>query len=71
MQRARVEPGCQRASATGRDQDMAQGEALPGPRNASKSHLSQADCSDHLVQGKLFNYLKFSQEEKSRLRSPE
>lgn len=71
MQRARVEPGCQRASATGRDQDMAQGEALPGPRNASKSHLSQADCSDHLVQGKLFSYLKFSQEEKSRLRSPE
>ena len=70
MQRAKVEPGCQRASATGRDQDMGEGEAPPGPRNASKSHLSWADCSDHLVQGKLFNYLKFSQGEKNCLRSP-
>lgn len=70
MQGVKVEPGCQWASATQRDQDMALGGALPGRRNATKSCLSQADCSDHLVQGKFLNYLKSSQEANKHHRSP-
>lgn len=70
MQRVRVQPGCQRVSATRRDQDMALGGVLPGQGNASKARLSEADCSEHLVQGKFLNYLKFSQEENNHLGSP-
>lgn len=70
MQRVKVDPGCQWTVATRRAQDMALGGALPGQRNASESLLSQANCSDHLVQGKFLNYLKFSQEETHHLRAP-